>query len=242
MPTAPEILPTDDGLARAHDPRAAARDLGVPQRQLHAERHRLGVHAVRAADHRRPAMLARARRDRRRERVDVRRESGRRPARICSASAVSSTSDDVRPKCSQRADGPDLLGDGGRERDHVVLRGLLDLVDARDVERGALAQRRARRRPARRRRRPARRSPPARPRARSRTGAASLQMAPISGMRVARNHRVDPQPRRPTSGRPIVGPDDGRDQARRRGTARRATRCTSSADTRFDARAASRRA
>ena len=30
--------------------------------------------------------------------------------------------------------GPDLLGHGGRERDHVVLRRLLDLVDARDVE------------------------------------------------------------------------------------------------------------
>ena len=32
--------------------------------------------------------------------------------------------------------GADLLGDGGRERDHVVLGGLLDLFDARDVEGG----------------------------------------------------------------------------------------------------------
>ena len=33
----------------------------------------------------------------------------------------------------------DLLGDGGREGDDVVLGGLLDLFDARDVEAAALA-------------------------------------------------------------------------------------------------------
>ena len=49
------------------------------------------------------------------------------------------TSDEVRPKCSHRADGADVLGDGRRERDDVVLRGLLDFFDAGDVERAALA-------------------------------------------------------------------------------------------------------
>ena len=42
---------------------------------------------------------------------------------------------------------PDLLGDRGRERDDVVLRGLLDLVDAGDVE--ARRSREARARPRR---------------------------------------------------------------------------------------------
>ena len=55
-------------------------------------------------------------------------------SRIWIACAVSTTSDEVRPKWSQRAAGPDLLGDGGRERDHVVLGGLLDVLDAGDVE------------------------------------------------------------------------------------------------------------
>ena len=39
-------------------------EVGVPQRQLEAERHHLGVHAVRAADHRRVLVLDGARLDR----------------------------------------------------------------------------------------------------------------------------------------------------------------------------------
>ena len=57
MPTAPESLPTDTIVARAQDAVEVALQLRVPQRQLEAERHRLGVHAVRAADHRRPPVL-----------------------------------------------------------------------------------------------------------------------------------------------------------------------------------------
>ena len=53
MPTAPESLPTLIAM-RARRSRSTSRsDLGVPQRQLQAERHRLGVDAVGAADHRR---------------------------------------------------------------------------------------------------------------------------------------------------------------------------------------------
>ena len=81
-------------------------ELGVPQRELQPERHRLGVHAVRAADHRRAPMLLGARADgvaqRRRGPARTRSQA----SRICSACAVSMTSDDVSPKCSQRADGP----------------------------------------------------------------------------------------------------------------------------------------
>jgi adenylosuccinate lyase len=44
-------------LARALDTRNIARQLRIPERQLQAERHRFGMHAVRAADHRRTAVL-----------------------------------------------------------------------------------------------------------------------------------------------------------------------------------------
>ena len=103
----PTVLPTAI-VSRARTRRARSRcDLGVPERQLDAERHRLGVHAVRAADHRRAAVLLGARA---RWRAAGRRRPRRirsHASRICSASAVSSTSEDVRPKCSQRAAGPD---------------------------------------------------------------------------------------------------------------------------------------
>ena len=72
MPTAPEILPTDTASRARTQPLAAARDLRVPERELHAERHRLGVHAVRPADHRRARDAPRrARRMAASERVDV---------------------------------------------------------------------------------------------------------------------------------------------------------------------------
>ena len=44
-------------VARAQHAIEIALQLGVPQRELDAERHRLGMHAVRAADHRRPPVL-----------------------------------------------------------------------------------------------------------------------------------------------------------------------------------------
>ena len=60
-------------------------------------------------------------------------------SRICSACAVSMTSEEVRPKWSQRAEGPTCLGDRGGEGDDVVLGDLLDLFDAGDVEGAACA-------------------------------------------------------------------------------------------------------
>jgi hypothetical protein len=83
MPTAPESLPTES--PRARGARARSRcDLRVPERELHAERHRLGVHAVRAADHRRRRCSS-ARRDgvapaRRRPRIRSQRSASAAPA------------------------------------------------------------------------------------------------------------------------------------------------------------------
>ena len=125
---------------RARTRSMLARQLGVPQRQLQAEGHQLGVDAVRAADHRRVPVLVGARLDRRRRAPPGSSRMRSQASTICSACAVSTTSDEVRPKCSQRADGPDVLGHRRREGDHVVLRGLLDLVDAGDVERALRAQ------------------------------------------------------------------------------------------------------
>ena len=55
-------------------------------------------------------------------------------SRICRACAVSMTSDEVIPKCSQRADGPTFSATAVGERDDVVLGDLFDFFDARDVE------------------------------------------------------------------------------------------------------------
>ena len=54
-----QLPDADDGAGAPHTLDVAA-NLGVPERELQAEGHRLGVHAVRAADHRRAAMLERA--------------------------------------------------------------------------------------------------------------------------------------------------------------------------------------
>ena len=66
VPTAPESLPTLIVVARAPHPLDVALHFRVPERQLQAEGHRLGVHAVRAADHRRaPRARSRGRGSRR---------------------------------------------------------------------------------------------------------------------------------------------------------------------------------
>ena len=54
---------------------------------------------------------------------------------IWSACAVSMTSDEVRPKWSQRADGPTRSATAVVKAIDVVVRGGLDLFDARHVER-----------------------------------------------------------------------------------------------------------
>ena len=81
----------------AVEPRELALQLRVPQRELQAERHRLGVHAVRAPDHRRRACGGRRARERRPS--GPRGPPARRSiaSRIRIESAVSTTSDEVRP-------------------------------------------------------------------------------------------------------------------------------------------------
>ena len=66
-----DLADADESRARAATRSMSRVELRVPQRQLQAEGHRLGMHAVRAADHRRAAMLERARLDRRLQRVEI---------------------------------------------------------------------------------------------------------------------------------------------------------------------------
>ena len=82
-------------------------DLGVPAREHQAGRDRLGVDAVRAADHRRLRVLARALGERRARGPSTPSEDLlERARRSGSRAQVSSTSDDVMPRCSQRAGSP----------------------------------------------------------------------------------------------------------------------------------------
>ena len=156
MPTAPEILPTAIVVARAAQARrrrAAAR--AYHSRQLQPERHRLGVHAVRAADHRRVAvLLGAARGSTRQQRVEAVEDQVARLAPSAAPARCRRRRTRSARSAASGALGPDVLGDVGRERDQVVLRDLLDLVDARDVEVAALADVPRRLAPARCRPRP----------------------------------------------------------------------------------------
>ena len=117
-----------------------ARELGVPQRQLQPEGHRLGVYAVGAADHRRAAVLERARsRTASRQRPRVRRMRSRGLDHLQRLRGV----DDVRrgqAEVQPARRRPDVLGDRRGEGDDVVLGGLLDFLDPGDVERALLPQ------------------------------------------------------------------------------------------------------
>ena len=137
-----------DRVTRALHALDGALKLRVPERELEAERHRLGVDAVRPPDHRRPAMLERAVADRLAERGEILEDEIAGLAHLQRLRRV----DDVRRGHAEMQPArrrPDLLGDGRGERDDVVLRGLLDFLDARDVEGAALADVARRRRPAR---------------------------------------------------------------------------------------------
>ena len=90
----------------ALEPRGVARGLHGEAGELEPERRRLGVHAVGAPDAERwPGARGPARPARRRARARPRR-SPRRPGAAAAPSAVSSTSDEVRPKWIQRPAGP----------------------------------------------------------------------------------------------------------------------------------------
>ena len=122
----------DDG-PRALQPLEVALQLGVPERQLQAERHRLGVHAVRASHHRRAAMLFGPRAHGVEQTFDVLDEQVGRLAHLNGLRGV----DDVgrrQPEVQPARRRPDVLGNRGRKRDDVVLSGFFDGRDAGDVE------------------------------------------------------------------------------------------------------------
>ena len=96
-------------VSRARDEAAAvAARLGVEAGEHQAERDRLGVDAVRAADHRRVrGARRRAACSAAQQQIERRRGSRRaRRARAAAPATVSSTSDEVMPRCSQRASSP----------------------------------------------------------------------------------------------------------------------------------------
>ena len=102
-------------------------------------------------------------------------------SRICSACAVSMTSDEVRPKCSQRADGPTCSATAVVNAMTSCWVICFDLLDARDVEARRARGCRARRRPGRCRPPPSPRPPRSRRAARSRSDAGRSRSAPSRG-------------------------------------------------------------
>ncbi len=117
-----------------------------PAAELHAHRHRLGVDAVRAADAQGVALLERAALADLAEPADVGDEdvgrlhhlvAQRRVAQVRAGHAVVHPAARLRVICRETR--VDVLGHVGEERDDVVVGDGLELVDARDLERGVRA-------------------------------------------------------------------------------------------------------
>ena len=128
-----------DDLPGAQQPIQIALQLGVPQRQLDAERHRLGMDAVGAANHRGAAVLLGARPyrvERAGQILDDQVAGFTHLQRLRGVDHVGGGEAEVQPARRR----PDLFGDRGGEGDDVVLGDLLDRFDARHVEPGARAQ------------------------------------------------------------------------------------------------------
>jgi hypothetical protein len=124
----PHDLP---GAAEAFD---VAAQLRIPERQLQAERHHLGVHAVRAADHRRLFVFSGARLDgvgEPRHELQDQIAGFDHLQRLGRIDNVGRRQAEMEPARGRS----DLLGHRRGEGDDVVLRGFFDFVDARDVER-----------------------------------------------------------------------------------------------------------
>ena len=115
-----------------------ASDLGVPQRQLQTQCHRLCVNAVRATDHRRHSMFEGSLANRFGESIEIPQDD---VARLAHLQGLRRVDDVGRGHAEVHPPGrlADFLGNGRRERNHVVLRDLLYFFDASDVECAALA-------------------------------------------------------------------------------------------------------
>ena len=115
-----------DGLARPGQPLDVALELGEPAGGLEAERDRLGVDAVRAADHRRVAMLEREAPDDLDETRQLALDDAGRVAQHDRGGRVQHVRA-RQPVVQPAALGPEPLGDRSQEGDDVVLRLPLDL-------------------------------------------------------------------------------------------------------------------
>ena len=127
-----------DLLARGDQALAGAGELGIGVGELEAERRRLGVDAVAAADGRRHLVLEGAllQRGQQPSRSAIRRSAARR--QLHGEAGVEHVGRGHALVHEARL-GADDLGQMGQEGDDVVLGLALDLVDARDVEGRVLA-------------------------------------------------------------------------------------------------------
>ena len=127
-----------DAGARALHAGDVAADFLVPERQLPAERRGLGVHAVRAADHRRAAVFQGPGAHGRPQLVEALQHQVARVLHLERQRRVEHVRRGEAEVQPPRL-GADMLGDGRREGDDVVPGDLLDGLDPRDVEGAPLA-------------------------------------------------------------------------------------------------------
>ena len=135
-------LADGNDLACALDSSDVARELRVPERQLEAEGHRLGMDAMRPTDHRRPPMLFGARSHRLHQTVEALQDHIARFAhlqRLRGVDDVGGRETEMEPPGGRT----DVLGDGGGEGDDVVLGDLFDFLDAVELKRARARMSRA---------------------------------------------------------------------------------------------------
>ena len=122
----------DLGARRLQAP-PVARELGVEARELEAEGDRLGVHAVRAADAGRVLVLERAPAQRREQLVEAGQQQVGGLGELAGEGGVEQVGRGHAEMQIARL-GADHLLDVGQERDHVVARDRLDLLDPRGID------------------------------------------------------------------------------------------------------------
>ena len=122
-------------LERAREPHALAAHLLGEHEQLEAERGGLGVHAVGAADARRVLELARAPHEHAAQALDARREEPPRVADLERERGVEHVARGDAVVHVARVGADRAPRASVSERDHVVAHALLDLGDARRIDR-----------------------------------------------------------------------------------------------------------